>query len=246
MAAFDRQWRPTRSRPLSVLIVGGRATGTTVLVQLAGCVPAGSAITVVDPAATDYPAVFDDPAVAKGAIVVVAVLLQQRRLTPPPEGTETHAAQENHSSRRRTHTRSLTKGFPPLDACPWQDSIVGILDALSTRNRPVDKDKMFVWRYVTSVTAIASRSPTPQTQDTSRSPPNSGRLRRPVSQFEGAPRSSRGIRPASPTRRLTSRVSCAPAQPASVTSSRRTVLGVAARIVITPTGLPVAALSLPR
>lgn len=310
-----------------MLIVGGRATGTAVLAHLAGCAPAGSEITVVDPEATDCPSVFDDPhplllantsaainslfpeipgdftnfarcapdgvvarsvvgryyadrsraAVAQAARrdvsvrrirascqsvtalsgrrylahmsngrrvlatdVVIAVgvggVRRPRGLAgiPPFPSTRLsrHAAPKtlvvgqgqsaidaalvlcaagSHvvmTSRTgsfpavRTRTLPypvrvesinepidvydlvnrdcLAKGFPPLDAqfsrntnpaerlreeirfaeddaCPWQDSIVGILDVLNFRNSPVEKNTAFMWRYVTSVALPTAR-----------------------------------------------------------------------------------------
>jgi hypothetical protein len=49
------------SDPLGVVVIGGRATGTAAMAHLVDTVPPGSTITVVDPADSDHPAVFDDP-----------------------------------------------------------------------------------------------------------------------------------------------------------------------------------------
>ncbi|WP_245419816.1 hypothetical protein [Phyllobacterium salinisoli] len=38
------------------------------------------------------------------------------------------------------------------DMCPWQDSIVGIIDAIVDAGAPVANDREFLWRYVTSIT----------------------------------------------------------------------------------------------
>ncbi len=326
-AALDRDWGLMRPEPLDVLIVGGRATGTAVLVRLARCVPAGSVITVVDPAAVDYPAVFDDPhplllantsaginslfpelpddfayfagcasdgvvprsvvgrycaarsraaaaeAVRRGVSVrrivascrsvavvsggrylaclsngqrvlatdvVIAVGVgpvrspRDMRAVPPypaarlqrlaPKqalvvgqglsaidaalvlcAADSHVVMTSRTGwfpavRRRTlpyrlrtaltsepvdlrdlvNRDCLAKGLPPLDAqfsravnpierlreeielteddaCPWQDSIVGALDVLAAHNRQVNKDKEFVWRYLTSVILPTAR-----------------------------------------------------------------------------------------
>jgi len=38
------------------------------------------------------------------------------------------------------------------DKCPWQDSIVGIIDALIDSRLSIVEDKEFLWRYVTAIT----------------------------------------------------------------------------------------------
>ncbi|WP_190819581.1 FAD/NAD(P)-binding protein [Saccharopolyspora pogona] len=43
-----------------------------------------------------------------------------------------------------------------MDLCPWQDSIVGILDLLNLRALPVAKDR-FVWRYATAMLLPVAR-----------------------------------------------------------------------------------------
>jgi FAD-NAD(P)-binding len=44
-----------------------------------------------------------------------------------------------------------------MDACPWQDSVVGILDLLCERALPLARDRGFAWRYFTAIALVTAQ-----------------------------------------------------------------------------------------
>ncbi|MDX6741524.1 FAD/NAD(P)-binding protein [Actinocorallia sp. A-T 12471] len=138
----------TNPQPRRALVVGQGQSGIDAALVLCD---AGSEV-VMTSRSGEFPAVRTRTLPAEVDLGTIDLPADVYRLLDRDTRSKGHpplAEQLSRAADPFDRLREETK-LAEADACPWQDSVIGILDVLCDRALPVAKDK-FLWRYVTAI-----------------------------------------------------------------------------------------------